>query len=387
MTRTTLLGSVVLLAAGTACAGGGASGEPSKLLVYVGTNTSGENKGIHLLDLDLATGALSNPRLAGEAANPSFLAIHPGRKFLYAVSEIGTLGGKKTGGVNAFSIDPKSGGLTLLNQQPSEGAGPCHLVVDKAGKNVLVANYGGGSVAVIPIQEDGKLAPPSSSIQHTGSSVNPGRQKEPHAHSINLDAANRFAFAADLGLDKVLIYKFDPSKGKIEPNDPPHASVAPGSGPRHFAFHPDGKHAYVINEILSTLTAFTYDAAKGELKELQTLTTLPADFKGNTSTAEVVVSPDGKFVFGSNRGHDSIAIFSVDAATGKLSPAGHASTQGKTPRNFSVDPTGKYLLAANQGSDSIVVFRIDPRTGALTPTGSTAKVPKPVCLRMIPAAE
>jgi len=358
---------------------------PARLWVYVGTYTGKNSKGIYLFELDLATGKLESKGLAGEAVNPSFLAIHPSRKFLYACSEVSNVGGKKTGAVAAFAVDPKTGKLTELNRESSGGAGPCHLVVDGAGRNVLVANYSGGSVAVLPIQDDGKLKPPSSVQQHEGKSVNPGRQEAPHAHSINLEPLGRFAFAADLGLDKVLVYKFDSAAGKLEPNTTPFAQVAPGAGPRHFAFHPTGRWAYVINEMLCTVTAFDYDSEKGVLKESQTITTLPHEVKEGYSTAEVVAHPSGKFLYGSNRGHDSIAIFRVDPQTGRLSAAGHEPTQGKTPRNFNIDPTGRFLLAANQNSDTVVVFRIDPETGALRPTGQAFEVPSPVCVRFMPA--
>jgi 6-phosphogluconolactonase len=246
-----------------------------------------------------------------------------------------------------------------------------------------VANYGGGSVACLPIGEDGRLGDATAFIQHKGSSVNPQRQREPHAHSINLDAANRFAFVADLGLDKVLVYRFDPSAGTLEPNDPPAAVIASGSGPRHFAFHPSGRFAYVINELNSTVTAFAYDAERGTLQTLQTVTTLPEGFDGKSFPAEVQVHPSGKFLYGSNRGHDSIACFAIDAATGRLTPIGHEPTQGKNPRNFGIDPTGAYLLAANQDGDNVVAFRIDPATGKLSPTGQSIRVPMPVCVKFM----
>ena len=358
--------------------------KPDKLWVYVGTYTQKNSKGIYRFELDLHTGKLTERALAVESPSPSFLAIDPSQRFLYAVNEVGNFEGKKTGAVSAFTIDPKTGNLSLLNQQSSVGSGPCHLVVDAKGKNVLAANYGGGSVCVLPIQADGRLGKATGFVQHKGASVDSGRQKEPHAHSINLDAANRFAIAADLGLDKVLVYRFDPAKGTLTPNDPPAASVTGGSGPRHFAFHPNGRNAYVINEMKNTVTAFTYDPERGVLKELQTIPTLPKGFKGNSSTAEVVVHPSGKFLYGSNRGHDSIVIYSIDPKTGELTYVGHQGNQIKTPRNFAIDPTGTYLLVANQGSDSIVVFRIDPKTGELKPTGSVAEVPLPVCVRMMP---
>ncbi len=358
-----------------------------KLWVYVGTYTGAKSKGIYRSELDPATGKLTTPVLAGESTNPSFLAIHPNRRFLYAVNEVGNFGGKKSGAVSAFAIDPKTGDLSLLNQQPSGGADPCHVIVDKQGKNVLVANYNGGSVSVLPIDADGKLKEATAFIQHQGSSVNKQRQAAPHAHSINLDAANRFAFVADLGLDKVMIYKFDAAKGTLTANDPPSASVAPGSGPRHFAFHPSGKFAYVISEMLSTVTPFSYDAEAGTLKPLTSISTLPKDFKGEKSTAEVQVHPSGKFLYGSNRGHNSIAIFAIDEKTGELTLVGHQSEKIKTPRNFAIDPTGTYLLVENQTGDSIVVFRIDQKTGELAPTGTVVEVGSPVCVKMMAKPE
>jgi 6-phosphogluconolactonase len=355
--------------------------------VYVGTYTGGgrsRSQGIYWLELDVRSGKLGAPQVAAKATDPSFLAIHPSRRYLYSVNELGEFRGRRGGGVSAFAIDPASGSLTPLNQQSSAGEGPCHLVVDRSGRNVLVANYGSGSVACLPIEPDGKLRPASSFIQHQGSGADPRRQSSPHAHSINLDAANRFAVAADLGLDRVLIYAFDDSQGKLTPNEPAFAKVAPASGPRHFAFHPGGRFGYVINEMANTVTAFAYDATHGTLTEIQTISTLPDDFKGTSYTAEVVAHPSGKFLYGSNRGHDSIATFAIDSGTGKLSAVGFEPTQGKNPRNFAVDPTGAYLLAENQDSDTIVVFRIDPESGAPRPTGQTVRVARPVCIRMIP---
>jgi 6-phosphogluconolactonase len=354
-----------------------------KAWVYVGTYTGKDSKGIYRFEMDLSTGKLSARALAGEANNPSFLAIHPNHKFLYAVGEIDNFEGKKSGIVSAFSIDPKTGDLNLLNQQASEGTGPCHLVVDKAGKNVLVANYGGGSAAVLPIDSDGKLGKASSFVQHTGSGGDPSRQSEPHAHSINLDPANHFAFVADLGLDKVLVYRFDAAKGTIAKTDPPCVELDSASGPRHFAFHPNGKNAYVINEMKCSITALSYDPEKGELKKLKTLTTLPRPLAKGDSTAEVQVHPSGKWVYGSNRGHDSIAIFKVDEKTGELSPVGNQGKGIKTPRNFGIDPTGKFLLVANQDGNSIAVFRIDQKTGELEPTDLTVEVPSPVCVKFL----
>jgi len=356
---------------------------PGKLWVYVGTYTGGSSKGIYLLHLDLAAGKLDTPELAAEVANPSFVAVHPSRPLLYAIGEIGEFAGKKAGAVSALAINAKSGKLTLLNQKSSRGAGPCHLAVDRTGRCVLVANYGGGSVACLPIRADGRLGEATSFIQHKGSSVNRQRQEGPHAHCINLDAANLFAVSADLGLDQVLIYRLDAQKGQLAPNDPAWATVTPGAGPRHFAFHPSAPFAYVINELDSTVTAFSYDAVRGALQPIESVSTLPADFQGKNYPAEVQVHPSGKFLYGSNRGHDSIAIFAIDSQTGKLRPLGHEPTRGKNPRNFAIDPTGAFLLAANQDTHNVVVFRIDPQTGLLRATGHSADVPMPVCVEMM----
>jgi 6-phosphogluconolactonase len=353
--------------------------------VYVGTYTDGDRgRGIYLMELDVLAGKLDAPRLAAASPDPSFLAIHPNREFLYAVNESGEIQGRRDGGVSAFAIDQGKGTLELLNQQLSAGSGPCHLVVDRQGQNVLVANYGSGSVGCLPIERDGRLRPATTKIQHRGQGADPGRQSGPHAHSINLDAAARYAVAADLGLDKVFIYDFDPAQGRLSPHRPPFAEVAPASGPRHFAFHPEGRFGYVINEMANTVTAFAYDPDNGALVEIQTISTLPAGFRGRSHTAEVRVHPTGKFLYGSNRGHDSIAIFAIDPTTGKLTSAGFEPTQGRNPRNFAIDPTGALLLAENQGSNTIVVFRIDPQSGALKPTGQTVKIAKPVCIKMIP---
>lgn len=355
-----------------------------KMIVYIGTYTQGASKGIYIYDMDTKTGTLTPAGHSPLVSNPSFLTIAPDHKHLYACNEVDDFDAAHEGAVSAFAIDAKTGGLTLLNQQPSAGGGPCFVSMDARGKNVLVANYGSGSVGVLPVGADGKLMPPSAKQQHEGKGTDPARQEGPHAHSINLDPANHFAFAADLGLDKVFVYRFDAAKGALTPNTPAFASVAPGSGPRHLSFHPNGHYAYVINEMASTVTAFNYDAAKGILTELQTISTLPEGFKGSTTTAEIRVHPSGKFLYGSNRGHDSISIFSIDVSTGKLTSAGHQSTQGKTPRNFNIDPTGQFLIAANQDSDSVVIFRIDAQTGQLTPTGQTLDVPKPVCVKFLP---
>jgi 6-phosphogluconolactonase len=351
--------------------------------VYVGTYTNTDSKGIYVYRFNSATGDIAPVGVAAELTNPSFLAIHPNGKLMYAVNEVGTYAGQKTGSITSFSIDKASGKLAKLGTVSSGGNGPCFVSVDKSGKCVMAANYGGGSFSAFPIKADGSLGDAVAFIQDTGSGPNPKRQKEPHAHSINVSPDNRYAFAADLGLDKVFIFKLDPAKATLTANDPAFAALPPGSGPRHLAFHPSGKFVFVINELLSTMTSFSYDAAKGSMKEIETVSTLPKDFTGNNSTAEVQAHPSGKFVYGSNRGHDSIAVFSVDTGRGTLKLIENVPTQGKTPRNFTIDPTGKFIFAANQDSGNVVIFRIDQRTGKLTPTGKQLEVSRPVCVKFL----
>lgn len=344
--------------------------------VYIGTYTGDHSRGIYRTTLDLDSGALAEPVLAAEARNPSFIEIHPTGRFLYAVSE-----GGGAGSVSAFAIDARTGDLRFLNQQPSGGAGPCHVNIDRAGRNVLVANYGSGSASVIPIRSDGTLGEPTGFVQHAGSGPNAGRQKGPHAHSVNVSPDDRFAFVADLGIDKIVIYRLDVEAGTIVASDPPYAALAPGAGPRHFAFHPNGNYAYAINELSSTMTVFAYDAASGALAEIQTVPTLPSGFTGSSSCAEVRVHPSGRFLFGSNRGHDSIVVYRIDPAAGTLTLVEHQTLGIKTPRNFNIDPSGAFCLVANQDSDSVVVFRIDSQTGSLKPTEGRISVGRPVCIR------
>lgn len=359
----------------------------TKFWVYLGTYTGGKSKGIYRCEFDTATGKLSEPALAAETSNPSFLALHPNQRYLYAVGEDSRFAGKPSGAVTAFALDAKSGELKQLNQKPSGGAAPCHLIVDQGGKHVLVANYSGGNAAVLAIDDEGRLGERTAFVQHTGKGDDPRRQEAPHAHCINLDAANRFAFVADLGLDRVFIYRYDADKGTLAKNEPPAVKVASKSGPRHFALHPSGRYAYVINEMASTITAMTYDAEKGSLTPIQTLSTLPKGYDKETTTAEVQVHPSGKLVYGSNRGHDSIAIFTIDENSGKLTAAGHQAEGIKTPRSFSIDPTGRFMLVANQDGDSVLVFRINPETGALQATDEKIEVGKPVCVQFLPKAE
>ena len=348
--------------------------------VYFGTYTSGRNasKGIYRSKLDTDTGELSAPVLAAEARSPSFIEIHPNGRFLYAVSESGG-----AGTVSAYAIGPDTKNLTLLNSQPSGGSGPCHVNIDHTGKNVLVANYSSGSASVIPIKSDGSLAEPTGFVQHEGSSINPQRQKGPHAHSVNISPDNRFAFVADLGLDKVMIYKLDIDKGTITANDPAFAKVEPGAGPRHFTFGNDGRYAYVINEMGGAITAFAYEPDSGTLTEIQTISTLPDGFAGSNSCAEVRVHPSGRFLYGSNRGHDSIVVYRIDPAKGTLTFVEHEKADIKTPRNFNIDPTGKFCLVANQGGNSVVVYRIDQKIGSFKPTGNKISIGRPVCIRFL----
>jgi len=355
-----------------------------KYLFYVGTYTeSTQSKGIYAYRFDPSTGESTPLGLAAETTNPSFLALHPNGKYLYAVNEVQKYQGPNSGGVSAFSIDRASGKLMFLNEVSSRGADPCYIIVDDTGKYVLVANYTGGSITVFPILADGKLGEATAFIQHTGHGTNPQRQEGPHAHSIDLSPDERFAFVDDLGLDELLVYKFDKAKGSLVPNDPPFAKLDPGAGPRHFALHPSGKFAYVVAEMGMTVNAFAVDLKTGKLRKLQTISTLPADFKGENDDAEIHIHPNGKFLYASNRGHDSIAVFAIDPAKGTLTKVDDVSTQGQIPRSFELDPTGKYLFVENQKSDNIVVFRIDESTGRLTPTGQKLDVPSPVCVKFL----
>ncbi len=312
---------------------------------------------------------------------PSYLALAPSRRYLYAVNEVEEFSGKKSGAVSAFNVDQRTGELTLLNQQPSLGGAPCYVTVDRAGKFVLVANYSGGNVAVLPVRRDGSLGEATDVKQNLGSSINTERQAGPHAHCVELDPANRFAYVCDLGIDKVMIFRFDRRQGKLIPGERPWVQLKPGAGPRHLTFHPGGKYAYVMNEMHVTVTAFAHVRANGDLKELQTLATLPRDPTAADSGADIHVSPDGRFLYCSNRGHDSIAAFKINPSNGTLTFIAHEPTGGKTPRNFAVDPTGAFLLVANQNSDNIVTFRRDKKTGRLSPTGHAVEAPSPVCLK------
>jgi 6-phosphogluconolactonase len=350
-------------------------------LVYVGTYTKNGSRGIYAFRFNSASGKLSSLGLAAESESPSFLAEHPNHKFLYAVNEAG-----RTGEVSAFAIDAKSGKLTFLNKVSSGGNSPCHLAVDRSGKWVVVANYGDGVLTIYPIGADGKLGEAATTEKHTGSSADPSRQKGPHGHEAVFSPDGKFLLFSDLGLDKIFIYKWDSATGKITPNDPPSGSVPAGAGVRHFAFHPNGRTVYSINEIGNSVTAFHYDPAKGSLDAFQTLSTLPDGFKGPNSTAEIAVDRAGKHVYGSNRGHDSIALFTVNPTNMTLTRTDDTPVLGKTPRDFVLDPTGKFLIAANQDSSDITIFKVQPNSGQLMPAGQPVKdAPMPVCVLFVGA--
>jgi 6-phosphogluconolactonase len=364
-------------------------------LVYVGTYTDrglvlparenapgARSQGIYVFRLDLDSGQLTSLGLAAETPNPTYVAVAASGKFLYAVNEVSKFQDEPNGSITAFAIDPRDGHLRSLNQVSARGAGPCHACLDHTGKNLLAANFGSGSIAVFPIAADGSLRPASAFAQDHGSGPNP-RQATPHAHSINVSPDNRLAIAAEFGTDRLLVYRFDASAGTITPADPAQVTMKPGSAPRHFTFHPDGKTAYSLNEIDSTVTVLRYDATTSRFQPLQNLSALPDGFRGQNTAAEVLAHPSGKFLYTSNRGHNSIAVFAIDP-DGKLRLVTHVASGGKTPRGFGVDPTGRWLIAANQSTHNLAVFAIDPTTGIPRATGVTANVHTPVCVKFLP---
>ena len=351
--------------------------------IFIGTYTSGESEGIYQCSFNPNTGELSGLKVAAKKKNPSFLTISPKQKFLYCVNETMNYKGKSGGAVSAFSIDSVNNTLQFINDQSSKGGAPCHIITDKTGRFVLTANYMGGNVAVYPINSDGSIGDPASIVQHKGSGKNPDRQKAPHAHSVILDPSNKYAFVSDLGIDKIMIYRFNAKTGILTPANIPWVNLQPGAGPRHFTFHPNGEYAYVINELNSTISSFSYQSKDGVLTEIQTITTLPVNFKGNNSCADIHISPSGKYLYGSNRGHNSIVCYSIDEKTGKLKVVDFESTLGETPRNFTIDPSGTFLLVANQNTNTIVTFRIDSQTGKLNFTKNMLSVPSPVCIKFL----
>ncbi len=372
-----------LLLAGTAFVT--AAGEPAapkdKYLVYVGTYTGPQSKGIYVFRFDAKTGEATDPELAAEVGNPSWVATHPNRRFLYAVSEFNN----DKSALSAFRIDAGSGKLTLLNSVPAGGNSAVHVSIDASGKNALLANYHGGSVAVRRINEDGSLGEQTAFVQHSGSSVTP-RQSQPFAHSIYLSPDNRFVLVPDLGMDKIMVYRFDAAKGTLAPNDPPFTKAAPGTGPRHLAFGAHGKFVYLVGEITRTITVFGWDAQRGVMTELQTMSALSLSDApvGRAGSAEAQVTPDGGFFYVSNRGPDTIGVFSIDPDSGRLSPVEQVPAGGVMPRSFSIDPAGAYLFAANQNSNNVVIFHVDRKTGRLSPTGKVLNVGGPVCVSFLP---
>lgn len=369
----------------TSRAPGGPVVAGDRLLVYFGTATGGEtgSAGIYVAPFDSSAGVLGVPELAAEAGNPGFLAIHPSRRFLYATGDPATPGVKE-GGVVAFRVALPGGRLTRINQVSSKGDDPCHIATDRAGRMAMVANYGGGSVASYAIHADGSLSDAVSFRQHTGSGVDPKRQEKPHVHSVNASPDNRLAFVCDLGTDKVEIYRIDPATGRMDPSG--SARVPAGSGPRHLAFHPNGRFVFVSNEMAMTVTSFAYDADKGTLTPVATVPTLPEADRRQTglSAAEVAVHPNGRFVYVSNRGHDTIAVLDCEPETGQLARVRNVRCEGRTPRHFRLDPTGRWCLVAHLNSHSVAVFAVDAATGALTFTGQTVAVPAPICVQFLP---
>ena len=355
-------------------------------MVYLGTNGAADTENIFMYRLNTETGELTQTGAAEGGAKPTYLAFSEDRRFLYAVNEKGDFEGEKSGGVSAFSVDQQNGQLTFLNQVASKGTGPCHVSVDEQNGMVLVANYGGGNVAALPVQQDGTLAAASGVGQHKGSGPNKKRQEGPHAHYITPDPANKFVFAVDLGTDEVLGYRYQDNK--LVPNEPALAyACKPGSGPRHMAFHPNGRFAFVIHELNSTMAALAYDAAKGTFSEVQTVATIPSDFTENNQCSAVKVSADGKFLYGANRGHNSIVVYSINENTGELTQVQLMSVGGDWPRDFTIDLTGNILLVANERSNNLVTFKIDKASGKLTPSGHEVQVQGPMCPKVVPAFE
>jgi 6-phosphogluconolactonase len=350
------------------------------LLLFIGTYTNQGSKGIYVSRFDPAAGALSAPELAAETPNPTFLAVHPSGRFLYAANEVNAFQGARAGSITAYAIDAATGKLTMLNAVSTKGAGPCHVATDHKGKVCLAANYGGGSFASFRIEPDGRLSEAASFIQDEGSGPVKQRQAGPHSHSMTVSPGNGFAVGADLGTDKLLVFKIDTATGQLTANTPPFTATAPGAGPRHFAFRPNGKTAYAINELDSTVVAYAWDEKAGTLKELARVSTLPKDFKGQNFPAEIRVHPSGKFLYGSNRGQDSIALFHLDAK-GVPTFVETVPSGGVMPRNFTLDPTGRWLLAANQRTGNIAVLSIDTKTGKLKDTGHRLEVSGAVCLK------
>ena len=366
----------------------------AKMRVYVGTYTDpilfgtgeifqGKGKGIYCYDLDTSTGQLAHIGTTTDVTNPSYLALDPAQRFLYAVNELKKFENEATGTLSSFSVDSATGGLTFINKKPTRGTDPCHVIVSRDGRLVFAANFMSGSVCVFSVARDGSLEKESDFVQHVGSSVDPKRQSGPHAHSTVIDSTGTFALVPDLGLDKVVVYRIDSEHGKLKPAIHPWAASKPGAGPRQVAFHPNGRFVYLINELDCTIATYSFNPGTAEMKELQIVPTLPAGYSGPNSCADLQITPSGAWLYGSNRGHDSIVIYKVNGKTGKLDYVGHEPTQGKNPRSFGIDATGSFLIAANQSSSNLVPFRLNPKTGGLRATGTLVEVPTPVCVKII----
>lgn len=354
--------------------------------VYIGTYTNGDSKseGIYIYRFDPLTGGISLVSSKSGIENPSFLKVSFDRNFLFAVSEVFDVKGKKGGALFSYEINKQTGELLYLNSQSTKGACPCHIEIENSGRYALVSNYMGGNLAVIPLQKDGTIGEVIQIIQHNGcSQVNPERQEGPHVHSATMTPDNKFALVADLGQDIVKIYKLDDLNDKLLLTENGGFKAVPGAGPRYMDFHPNGKYIYLLNELENTVEAFYYAAEEGCLELIKRLSTLPGNFEGENIAADIHVHPNGKFLYASNRGHNSIAIYTLDENTGAPSLLEHQSTLGKHPRNFSIDPTGNYLLVANKDSNNIVTFAIDSSTGLLVPAGREVKVPQPVCISFV----
>ena len=351
-------------------------------LVFVSSFAAGEKGAINAYQLEPTTGALKPVHRTGDVENPFFLAVSHDQKFLYSI-HAKTFGGKEPEQVAAYAIEGRTGRLKLLNRQSTRGTASCYLDVDSTGKSVLVANYSTGNIASLPVREDGSLGEAASFFQHSGSSVDPARQKGPYAHCIVVSPDNRFALAADLGLDQVLSYRLDASTAKLSPNTPPFVKMPPGAGPRHLTFHPNGRHVYVINELKSSVTLFDYVAESGTLIERQTISTLPTDFADTSHFADLKITPNGQFLYGTNRGHDSIAAYRI-GDDGRLTLIGIELSLGKGPQNLLIAPGGELLLCANMPGNNVAVFRIDPLTGGLTSAGQPISIPSPSCIRVVP---
>lgn len=350
----------------------------------LGTYT-GDSKGIYAVRLDADSGVLSTPELVAELPHPEFVVLHPNGRFLYALTRVDGADGKAVGAVASFALDPATGKLTLLNQEPTGRGQLCHIAVDATGRMVMVASYGDPYVASFPLTADGRVGKVASLIVHTGPlGPKTDRQNTPHAHSLTVSPDNRFAFAADLGVDRIFTYRLDLENGRLVPHDPAFTTMTPGTGPRHTKFSPDGKHFYILGELAGTVTACRYDAARGVMEPFQTLSTLPEGYAGRNSASEIRVHPNGRFVYTANRVHNSIAVFARNPETGALTPVEHVPTGGDQPRNFNLTPDGEWLLCANQTTDNLIVFKVDAATGRLAPTGRTTEVPRAVCVLFLP---